>query len=195
MRTDKLLFSRSRHEFTRFKGMTAALPALCALEEKCMICFLSIQLVQFFHQWWQFGAPENPENSMANCRWLQRGPMGINEPSHVSSSASLRSTRSVAWHNRTRTNRKKGSSFKLETTVNPWRYEKLKLHSTFVVEIWHHWIAGQILRSLPETTCHWHLLALRFGLVGHGLGAWDGSQLLGFLSLMPVSVSTNTATT
>lgn len=69
MRTDKLLFSRSRHEFTRFKGMTAALPALCALEEKCMICFLSIQLVQFFHQWWQFGAPENPENSMANCSY------------------------------------------------------------------------------------------------------------------------------
>ena len=113
--------ARSRHEFTRFKGMTAAPPAFWALEEKCMMCFLSIQLVQFFHQWWQFGAPENPENSMANGSYTGEVAEGSNGPSQVSSSASLRSTRSVACHNRTRTNRKKGISFVVSS---------LKFHTT-----------------------------------------------------------------
>lgn len=124
LRTHELLLpdlGMNLHEFTRFKGMTAAPPAFWALEEKCMMCFLSIQLVQFFHQWSQFGAPENPENSMANGSYTGEVAEGSNGPSQVSSSASLRSTRSVAWHNRTRTNRKKGISFVVSS---------LKFHTT-----------------------------------------------------------------
>lgn len=121
LRTQELLLPDLGMNLQDLRGMTAAPPAFWALEEKCMMCFLSIQLVQFFHQWWQFGAPENPQNSMANGSYTGEVAEGSNGPSQVSSSASLRSTRSVACHNRTRTNRKKGISFVVSS---------LKFHTT-----------------------------------------------------------------